>query len=105
MNYIVKPGDSLSRIARDRLGDITLWVALAKLNKLNRPDKIYPGQVLSLDIAKRATIDITPNVSTDTGVMPLKTESHVTRWVIGLGVTALAVAVYSKSKRTKTKHK
>lgn len=107
MNYIVKPGDSLSKIARDMLGDKMLWVELAKLNKISRPDKIYPGQILNLDVTKRTVIDITsgtPKIITDTEVLPLKTQSNITGWVVGLSVTAIAVAVYSKSKKKKTKY-
>lgn len=48
MNYTVKQGDTLSKIARDVLGDIRLWPAIAELNNLSNPDLIFPGQVLLL---------------------------------------------------------
>lgn len=57
MNYIVLPGDSLSKIARDKLGDVTLWEDLAKHNKIVNASQIFPGQVINLDIPKRVTID------------------------------------------------
>lgn len=43
--YIVRPGDSLSKIAA-RLG--TTWQRLQQLNKLPNPNRIYPGQKLLL---------------------------------------------------------
>jgi len=46
--YIVKQGDSLSRIALRELGDESLWKELAALNQLADPDKIYIGQPIKL---------------------------------------------------------
>lgn len=43
--YTVKAGDNLSAIA-SKYG--TSWQALAKLNSIDNPDRIYPGQVLRL---------------------------------------------------------
>lgn len=48
MTYTVKPGDTLSKIARDVLGNMALWPAIAELNDLKNPDLIFPGQVLIL---------------------------------------------------------
>ena len=48
MIYTVKSGDSLSKIARDILRDISLWPQLARLNNLTSPYNIYPGQRLQL---------------------------------------------------------
>lgn len=96
MNYIVKSGDSLSKIARDVLGDITLWVAIAKLNKISKVNKIYPGQVLSLDVIKPVTvIDISSPAPKTPG------SNAGTEWVIGLSVAAVALVAYSKSKNKK----
>ena len=46
--YTVKPGDTLSKIAKDRLGDASKYAAIFNANKdqLSDPDKIKPGQVL-----------------------------------------------------------
>jgi LysM repeat protein len=44
-SYIVKSGDTLSRIA-DRHG--TTWQTLAKINNLANPDLIHPGQTIRL---------------------------------------------------------
>jgi len=48
--YTVVKGDSLSKIAKDLLGDARKWRAIYELNKdqIKNPDLIYPGQVLKL---------------------------------------------------------
>ena len=48
--YVVKSGDSLSKIAKKTLGSPNKWKALWEANKdqVKDPDKIYPGQVLKL---------------------------------------------------------
>ncbi|HEX6421244.1 MAG TPA: transglycosylase family protein [Acidimicrobiales bacterium] len=42
--YVVKPGDTLSRIAPSN------WRAVAEANDIPNPDLIFPGQVLRLDV-------------------------------------------------------
>lgn len=48
--YTVRPGDSLSKIARDQLGDASRWPSIFEANrdKISNPDLIHPGQVLTL---------------------------------------------------------
>ncbi|HZI81859.1 MAG TPA: LysM peptidoglycan-binding domain-containing protein [Vicinamibacterales bacterium] len=48
--YTVKSGDTLSRIAKDHLGDASDYMKIFNLNKdqLTDPDLIKPGQVLRL---------------------------------------------------------
>lgn len=48
--YTVKPGDTLSQIAKDRLGNAGAYVRIFELNRdqLDDPDRIRPGQVLRL---------------------------------------------------------
>ncbi len=48
--YQVKPGDSLSKIAKEFYGDANKYGAIFEANKpmLKDPDKIYPGQVLRI---------------------------------------------------------
>jgi len=46
--YIVKKGDGLMKIARERLGDVTKWREIAKLNHLVPPYIIKVGQELLL---------------------------------------------------------
>lgn len=48
--YTVKPGDTLSRIAKEHLGDANAYPRIFEANRdqLSDPDKIKPGQVLKL---------------------------------------------------------
>jgi nucleoid-associated protein YgaU len=48
--YIVQPGDALSAIAQDELGDADRWPEIFALNRdvISNPDRIFPGQVLVL---------------------------------------------------------
>jgi nucleoid-associated protein YgaU len=48
--YTVKPGDTLSKIAKERLGDANAYMDLFNANRdqLSDPDKIKPGQVLKI---------------------------------------------------------
>ena len=48
--YTVKPGDTLSQIAKQHLGNAAAYMKIFELNKdqLTDPDKIKPGQVLRL---------------------------------------------------------
>jgi nucleoid-associated protein YgaU len=49
-SYTVKPGDTLSRIAKEHLGDANAYNKIFELNRdqLSDPDKIKAGQVLKL---------------------------------------------------------
>jgi nucleoid-associated protein YgaU len=48
--YTVKVGDTLSKIARDYLGDANEYMRIFNANKdqLSDPDKIKPGQVIKI---------------------------------------------------------
>jgi LysM repeat protein len=48
--YTVKSGDTLSRIAKEHLGNANDYMRIFELNRdqLSDPDKIKPGQVLKL---------------------------------------------------------
>jgi nucleoid-associated protein YgaU len=48
--YTVKSGDTLSKIAKEHLGDANAYMAIFEANRdqLNDPDKIRPGQVLKI---------------------------------------------------------
>jgi nucleoid-associated protein YgaU len=55
-SYTVKAGDTLSKIAREQLGDANAYTEIFKANRdqLSDPDKIQPGQVLKIpQIARR----------------------------------------------------
>ena len=55
--YTVKPGDTLSKIAKELLGDATAYMTIFNANKdqLSDPDKIKPGQVLKVPGRRRIT--------------------------------------------------
>jgi len=48
--YTVKSGDTLSKIAKEMLGDANAYMEIFNANKdqLHDPDKIKPGQVLTI---------------------------------------------------------
>jgi nucleoid-associated protein YgaU len=50
--YIVRPGDTLHKIAREHLGDGNAFMKIFNANKdqLTDPDRIEPGQVLKLPV-------------------------------------------------------
>ena len=49
-SYTVKSGDTLSKIAKETLGDANAYMEIFNANKdvLSDPDKIKPGQVLKI---------------------------------------------------------
>ncbi|MEG2804888.1 LysM peptidoglycan-binding domain-containing protein [Stenotrophomonas sp.] len=49
-SYTVQKGDSLSKIAKQELGDANAWKQIFEANRdvLGDPDKIFPGQTLKL---------------------------------------------------------
>jgi nucleoid-associated protein YgaU len=52
--YTVQSGDTLSKIAKQHLGDANAYMAIFEANKdqLTDPDKIKPGQVLKIPAAR-----------------------------------------------------
>ena len=48
--YVVKSGDSLSKIAKAEYGDANAWNRIFEANKdiLKDPNKIFPGQKLKI---------------------------------------------------------
>lgn len=50
--YTVKSGDTLSKIAKEHLGDANAYMKIfnANTDQLNDPDKIKPGQVLKIPV-------------------------------------------------------
>jgi nucleoid-associated protein YgaU len=55
MTYTVKPGDTLSKIAKEHLGNANAYMDIFNANKdqLKDPDKIKPGQVLKIPAVTR----------------------------------------------------
>lgn len=50
-DYTVRRGDSLSRIAQQKLGATSKWRSIASLNNMRAPYLIRPGQVIKLPCA------------------------------------------------------
>jgi nucleoid-associated protein YgaU len=50
--YTVKAGDTLSKIAKEHLGDANSYMKIFDANKdqLSDPDKIKPGQILKIPV-------------------------------------------------------
>jgi nucleoid-associated protein YgaU len=53
--YTVRPGDTLSKIAKEKLGDPGAYTEILNANRdqLSDPNKIKPGQVLKIPQAAR----------------------------------------------------
>jgi nucleoid-associated protein YgaU len=49
-SHRVEPGDTLTSIALETLGDASLWPAiyLANRDQIKDPSRVYPGQLLSI---------------------------------------------------------
>lgn len=52
--YTIKPGDSLSKIAKLKLGNANDWPKIHEANKdtIKDPNKIFPGQVIKIPLSK-----------------------------------------------------
>ena len=48
--YVVQKGANLSKIAKNLLGDANAWKQIFEANRdvLDNPDKIFPGQTLTI---------------------------------------------------------
>jgi nucleoid-associated protein YgaU len=46
--YVVKSGDSLSRIAKSYYGNVNEYTKIAEANNISDPDKIQAGQQLKI---------------------------------------------------------
>ena len=69
--YIVKPGDTLSKIATGKLGSAGQWRVIAELNGIINPDRIRVGQRLQLP----GTVAEVPSVvNTSEGVQAVSKE-------------------------------
>jgi murein DD-endopeptidase MepM/ murein hydrolase activator NlpD len=63
--YVVQPGDSLSRIADEFLGDAFLFYALARYNRLGNPSQLKAGQTVRIPVTEHSRTraergDVTP---------------------------------------------
>jgi nucleoid-associated protein YgaU len=48
--HVVRRGETLATIAKERLGDVALWPVLYRANRdrIKDPARIYPGQELTI---------------------------------------------------------
>lgn len=69
--YIVKPGDTLSKIATGKLGSAGQWRVIAELNGIINPDRIRVGQRLQLP---GAVTEVPSVVNTSEGVQAVSKE-------------------------------
>jgi LysM repeat protein len=106
MIYTVKPGDSLSKIARDVLGDINRFQEIAILNKIANVNAIYPGQVLQLPLPTGTTTFVMPPKQTQpANLQPEQTEQKASYgWIGGLLLLLIGGGyVYKNWKEKKAK--
>ena len=69
--YIVKPGDTLSKIATGKLGSAGQWRVIAELNGIVNPNRIRVGQRLQLP---GTAVDVPSVVNTAAGVQSVSKE-------------------------------
>jgi len=52
--YTIQAGDSLSKIAKLKLGNANAWPKIHEANKdtIKDPNKIFPGQVIKIPLTK-----------------------------------------------------
>jgi LysM repeat protein len=81
VTYIVQPGDSLSAIARDQLGNLERWPEIVAQNPVvaGNPDIIYAGTVLTLPSAAPSA----PGATRAYAVQPGDTLSRIARDQLG----------------------
>ncbi len=116
MNYTVRQGDTISRIALNVLGNMQLWPQLAAANGIAAPYMIYPGQVLTLPDTGVATTMPVPS-SNNPASMPVQLSTSgggILQWIqdnkliIGGGlalIAVIAIAMGSQKKAKKTPKK
>lgn len=84
-SYIVKKGDYLSKIAKEKLGTGSKWTEIAKLNNLKNPNRLSAGQELKIPAA--AVVASTEKVTVPAG-------GQVYKVVRGDSLWKIAVATY-----------
>jgi LysM repeat protein len=71
--YVVQPGDTLSRIAASELGASGMWRELADFNGLDRPDRIRVGQRLRIPGEEIASNVVnTPQAVAEPSAVPVR---------------------------------
>jgi len=49
-SYFTLPGDTLSKIARKAYGKLSKWRELASVNQLKNPDRLMPGDIITIPL-------------------------------------------------------
>jgi LysM repeat protein len=113
MQYTVKSGDSLSKIALKFGQPASAWQMLFEQNKaqIKNPDLIYPGQILNIPISWDASKAQTPPILAPGSVSPTQTPqippvaptsgNKQTLFIVGGALLALFLANRKKTKRRK----
>lgn len=65
-NYTVAKNDTLQKISQKFYGTTKKWMEIYNANKnvLSGPDKLYPGQILSIPTASKKIVEITETIET-----------------------------------------
>jgi len=96
--YAVQAGDSLSKIARDELGDISRWREIAYINSLSAPYVIQPGQNILLpvdDFPLQVTVTEGVPQPTNGAAAPKTAGFEITPTTLAvLGIVAVAVFLF-----------
>lgn len=73
--YTVQPGDTLSQIASQTLGDLAAWRQLQTLNHIANPNRLTPGSTLRIpshgsqtDLAQAEALSVSGGVTVSRGV-------------------------------------
>jgi len=99
--YTAQAGDSISKIALNILGNMSLWPRLAAVNNIASPYVIYPGQILQLPDLGSAPMPVPAGSS-----MPVPASSGgLMQWImanklmIGGGLALLGVIYLAMGSR------
>ena len=91
--YTVKSGDTISKIARDELGEMERWHEIATLNNIASPWTIFPGQKLELPEIQRFRVapPAPGEPATGTQIMPTPIGGAISRlnWPLLLAMLAI----------------
>jgi len=101
--YTVQAGDTISKIALNVLGNMSVWPKLAAVNNIAAPYRIYPGQVLQLPgtallpVPAGASMPV-PSTGSGGGIMQWIMANKL---LIGGGIALLAITMLAMSHQKK----
>ncbi len=97
--YIVKPGDSLSIIARDQLDDLSRWRELAYMNSIEAPYVIQPGQIIMLPGDELVRLTVTAPPVNGAAATKRAAFEFTPAVLVILGIAAVAVFMLMQDQR------